>query len=660
MLSVRDSGLPAVPFCLIRPEKPAPETRRKLSNPLLEYDQIAETLLQKAAADGAETMWDRKAALKTQCQFGEKGICCRICAMGPCRISPVEGKGAKAGICGATKDTIVARNFARMVAGGSSAHSDHARDIVHAMHRASEEGPFKIRSEEKLRRIANEWGIEDADTKEKYDLAHELSEMALLEFGKPFGTQRFLSRAPQVRQDLWNREKIAPRAIDQEVVTLMHSTHVGCASDPESILRRSIRTGMADGWGGSMIGTEFSDIMYGVPTERASESNLGVIDPEMVNIVLHGHDPNLAEMVVVASQNPELVDRAKELGAKGINVVGMCCTGNEMTMRHGVKIAGNFYQQEMAVITGAVEAVIVDVQCIFPALPKLAKNYHTRFISTSPKAVIAGDLYIEFDEEDPLGCATEIVSKAVENYPNRDNSKVNVPDLKTDTIVGYSVETTIAALDRVVNSQTDVTGTTKPLGELIWAGVLRGAAGVVGCNNPKTEHDYSHVEVMKRLIENDIICVTTGCAAQAAAKAGLLQLEAKDMCGRGLREACERANIPPVLHMGSCVDISRILDLVCLVANERGVDTAELPVVGVAPEWMSEKAVAIASYCVGTGLDTYLGITPYVEGSEVFMDLMQDGMKDWTGAHFVFEKDPVKTADLIIEDIEQKREALGI
>ncbi|MGI6110154.1 MAG: anaerobic carbon-monoxide dehydrogenase catalytic subunit, partial [Eubacteriaceae bacterium] len=501
---------------------------------------------------------------------------------------------------------------------------------------------------------------EDADSKEKYDLAHELAEMALQEFGKPFGTQRFLTRAPKSRQELWKKEKIDPRAIDQEVVTLMHSTHVGCASDPESILRRSVRTSMADGWGGSMIGTEFSDIMYGVPKERASESNLGVIDPEMVNIVLHGHDPNLAEMVVVASQDPELVERAKELGAKGINVVGMCCTGNEMTMRHGIKIAGNFYQQEMAVITGAVESVIVDVQCIFPALPKLVKNYHTRFISTSPKAVIGGDLFIEFDEEDPLGCAKNIVAQSVENYVNRDDSKVNVPELKSETMVGYSVETTIACLDRVVNSQTDVTGTTKPLEDLIWSGVIRGAAGVVGCNNPKTEHDYSHVELMKRLIANDIICVTTGCAAQAAAKAGLLKVEAKELCGRGLREACERANIPPVLHMGSCVDNSRILDLVCLVANGRGVDTAELPVVGAAPEWMSEKAVAIATYCVGSGLNTYLGIVPYVEGSDVFMDLMTDGMKDWTGAKFVFEKDPDKTADLIIEDIEEKRAALGI
>ncbi|MFR2403651.1 MAG: anaerobic carbon-monoxide dehydrogenase catalytic subunit [Eubacterium callanderi] len=631
-----------------------------MSNELLEFDVIAEALIEKAQKDGAETMWDRKAALKTQCGFGEAGICCRICVMGPCRVSPSPDKGAQRGICGADRDTIVARNFARMCCAGTSAHSDHARDIVHAMYHSSEDGPFKIREEGKLRKIAAEWGIEEADTKETYALAHELAEMALMEFGKPFGTQNFLKRAPESRQEIWEKENIAPRAIDQEVVTLMHSTHMGCASDPESILRRSLRTSMSDGWGGSMIGTEFSDIMYGVPKERASESILGVIDPEQVNIMLHGHDPNLAEMIAVASKNPELIEMAKEQGAKGINVVGMCCTGNEMTMRHGIKIAGNFYQQEMAIITGAVEVAVVDVQCIFPALPKLAKSYHTRFISTSPKAKIAGDMYIEFNEEDPLSCAEEVIKTAVMNFKNRDASKVDVPELKAETIVGYSVETTIGALDRVVNSQTDVTGTVKPLGDLVWAGVLRGAAGIVGCNNPKVEHDYAHITLMKELIKNDVICVVTGCAAQAAAKAGLLKLEAKELCGRGLKEACERANIPPVLHMGSCVDISRILHLVTLVANERGVDIAELPVVGAAPEYMSEKAVAIASYVVSSGLNTYLGVMPYVSGSENFMKLMTEGVKEWTGAAYVFESDPIKAAELIMADIEDKRTKLGI
>ncbi|MDO9492179.1 anaerobic carbon-monoxide dehydrogenase catalytic subunit [Acetobacterium sp.] len=632
-----------------------------MSNEILNYDKVAEASLAKAQRDGAETMWDRRAAQKTQCGFGEAGVCCRICAMGPCRVSPVPGKGAERGICGANADTIVARNFARMVAAGTSAHSDHARDIVHAMHNTKAEGPFKVRDEAKLRRIAKEWDVVDADTKETYALAHEMADIALEEFGKPFGTLRFLKRAPQARQDIWAREKIEPRAIDQEVVTLMHSTHMGCAADYESIFRRGMRTGMSDGWGGSMIGTEFSDILYGTPTARASSSNLGVIDAEMVNILIHGHDPNLAEMVVLAAQNPEMIEMAKAKGAKGINIVGMCCTGNEMTMRHGIKIAGNFYQQEMCIITGAIEAVVVDVQCIFPALPELAKTYHTRFISTSQKAKIAGDMYIEFSEETGLANAAEIVKIAVENFPNRDAAKVEIPDIKQDTMVGYSVETIIEHLDAVVNSQLeDKLGTVKPLTDVIYAGVIRGAAGVVGCNNPKQQHDYAHITVMEELIKRDVICVVTGCAAQAAAKAGLLTLEAKEKCGRGLFEVCERVNIPPVLHMGSCVDISRILHIVNLCADVRGIDPALLPVVGIAPEWMSEKAVAIANYVVGSGINTYLGIIPQVLGSPNFTKLMTEDVQEFIGAHFVFEKDPIVMVDKIMEDMEAKRVALGI
>ncbi|WP_303868806.1 anaerobic carbon-monoxide dehydrogenase catalytic subunit [Acetobacterium wieringae] len=632
-----------------------------MSNEILNYDKVAEASLAKAQRDGAETMWDRRAAQKTQCGFGEAGVCCRICAMGPCRVSPVPGKGAERGICGANADTIVARNFARMVAAGTSAHSDHARDIVHAMHHASAEGPFKVRDEAKLRRIAKEWDVVDADTKETYALAHEMAEIALEEFGKPFGTQRFLKRAPKDRQAVWAREGIEPRAIDQEVVTLMHSTHMGCAADYESIFRRGMRTGMSDGWGGSMIGTEFSDILYGTPTARASSSNLGVIDAEMVNILIHGHDPNLSEMLVLAAQDPAMVEMAKSVGAKGINIVGMCCTGNEMTMRHGIKIAGNFYQQEMCIITGAMEAVVVDVQCIFPALPELAKTYHTRFISTSQKAKIAGDMYIEFSEATGLENAAEIVKIAINNFPNRDASKVEIPDIKQDTMVGYSVEEIINHLDKVVNSQLeDGLGTVKPLTDVIYAGVLRGAAGVVGCNNPKQQHDYAHITVMEELIKRDVICVVTGCAAQAAAKAGLLTLEAKEKCGRGLLEVCERVNIPPVLHMGSCVDISRILHLVNLCADLKGIDPALLPVVGIAPEWMSEKAVAIANYVVGSGINTYLGVIPQVLGSPNFTKLMTEDVQEFIGAHFVFEKDPIVMVDKIMEDIEAKRVALGI
>ncbi|MFZ7119964.1 MAG: anaerobic carbon-monoxide dehydrogenase catalytic subunit [Eubacteriaceae bacterium] len=617
------------------------------------------SLIEKAKQDGAETMWDRKAAMKTPCGFGEKGICCRICAMGPCRISPVEGKGAQRGICGATADTIVARNFARMVAAGASAHSDHARDIAHVMHLSNQNGNYKVKDVQKLMKVAKEWEIE-TDNKEIYEIAHELAEKALNEFGKPFGTQNFITRAPENRQKIWKDLKIEPRAIDREIATLMHSTHIGCASDPDSILEIAMRTSLADGWGGSMIGTEFSDILFGTPTSKGTEANLGAIEENMVNILLHGHDPSFSEMIVLAAEDPELIQLAKEVGSEGINLVGMCCTGNEVTMRHGIKIAGNFYQQEMAVLTGAMEAVMVDVQCIFPALARLSDCYHTKFISTSPKAKIEGSTFIEFDEEHALDTTKKIVREAILNFKNRDKAKVLIPQEKSKAIVGYSVENIIQHLDKVVNSQVDEFNSVKPLSDVIWAGVIRGAAGVVGCNNPKVKHDHSHVTVIKELIKNDIIVVATGCAAQAAAKEGLLTMEAKELCGRGLKEVCERVGIPPVLHMGSCVDNSRILDLVSRVSIERGVDNSDLPVVGVAPEWMSEKAVAIGTYVVSSGIDTYLGVTPQVTGSARFTDMLTNKIEEKVGAKFFFEEDPIVCAQKIMERIEEKRDKLGI
>ncbi|MPW26625.1 anaerobic carbon-monoxide dehydrogenase catalytic subunit [Alkalibaculum sp. M08DMB] len=630
-----------------------------MSHEVLGFDVTADALLEKAKRDGAETMWDRKAAMKASCGFGEKGICCKNCSMGPCRISPVEGKGAQKGICGATADTIVARNFARTVAAGVSSHSDHARDIIHVLHMASEDGNYKVKNPEKLMKLAKEWEV-DTEGKEIYQIAHEVAEVALMEFGKPFGTQRFIKRAPEPRQKIWKDLNIEPRAIDREVATILHSTHIGCTSEVDSLMDMSMRTSLSNGWGGSMMGTEFTDIVFGTPTARSTEANLGVIEENMVNILLHGHDPSFSEMVVLAAEDPELMKLAKDNGAEGINLVGMCCTGNEVTMRHGVKIAGNFYQQEMAIVTGAMEAVLVDVQCIYPALPKLAECYHTKFIATSPKAKMEGATYIEFNEEHALDITKKIVREAILNYKNRDRTKVMIPQQKSKAMLGYSVETIIDHLDKVVNSQTDVFETVKPLSDVIWAGVIRGAAGIVGCNNPKVQHDNSHITIMKELIKNDIIVVTTGCAAQAAAKAGLLTMEAKELAGRGLREVCERVGIPPILHMGSCVDISRILDLVSRVSKERGLDNSNLPVVGVAPEWMSEKAVGIGTYVVSSGIDTFLGITPQVTGSARFVDILTNQLEDKVGAKFFFEEDPTVCAQKIMERIEEKRDRLGI
>lgn len=614
-------------------------------------------LLEKAKEDGAETIWDRTEKMKAQCGFGLQGLCCRNCAMGPCRISPVPGKGAKKGLCGATADVIVSRNFARMVAAGTASHSDHARGIIHLLHKACPDGDYSIKNEKKLRILAEQWDIDEKD-KNIYEVAHEVAQKALDNFGKPFGEITLPKAVPNARKELWRKEKIMPRAIDREVVSIMHATHIGCMADAEEMLKMSLRTAISDGWSGSFMGTFISDILFGVPKATKTESNLAVLEENQVNIVLHGHEPSLSEMIVLAVSDKELVARAKELGAEGINLVGMCCTGNELSMRHGTKNGGNFLQQELAVITGAVEAIIVDVQCIFPSLAELSKKYHTKFITTSQNARITGATHIEFDEDTAYESAKKIVLEAIENYQSRNREKVYIPDNKTSFMVGYSVETIIEHLDKVADQSEK--GTLMPLVKTIAGGSIRGVAALVGCNNPRIEQDYNHIKIAQKLIENNILVVATGCSATALAKAGLASKEASKLAGDSLKSICEALDVPPVLHMGSCVDISRILQLSGEVANLLDVDISNLPLAGAAPEWMSEKAIAIGMYVVATGIDAWLGVLPQVTGSEKVVSFLTNDVEQITGAKFFVETDPVKTAQQIIERIESKRVNLGI
>ena len=469
-----------------------------------------------------------------------------------------------------------------------------------------------------------------------------------------------MQRAPKHTQEIWEREEIAPRAIDREVSCAMHMTHMGCSSKPEALIRQSLRAGLCDGWGGSMMGTEFSDILFGTPMEMDTEANLGVMVKENVNIVVHGHDPSLSEMICEYADDPEMIAYAKEKGAQGITVSGVCCTSNEVAMRRGIPMAGNFLQQENVVLTGACEAIVVDVQCIFPALGPLSKCFHTKFITTSPIAQMPESEFIRFNAHTAGENAKAIVKAAIDNFQNRDPELVHIPDLKQKATVGYSVEQIVKKLDGVTNSQVDKTGTTLPLIDCIVSGVLRGAVAMVGCNNPKIRPDAAHIGLMKKLIANDIILIVSGCSAQAAAKAGLMDKRAKDLCGAGLKRVCELADIPPVLHMGSCVDISRMLILAATLSKDSGLNISQLPVVGCAPEWMSEKAVSIGNYVVASGLDTYLGVEPYATGSSEVDGLLKGGIKDWVEACYTVETDIEKLGDLMIEKIEEKRTAIGI
>lgn len=613
-------------------------------------DLNSKVMLEKAEKDGVETMYKRKLGYKVQCGFGLQGICCRNCGMGPCRISAKTPRG----LCGADEHTIVGRNYARMCAGGAAAHSDHARDITHTLALTTPGGDYQIKEPEKLKDFAQFLGIEVGD-KDIYDLAHEVAEECLMEFGRPFGTSKMMKRATQARQDLWKELGVEVRAIDREIATVMHATHIGCCSDIESLVLTGMRCSLGD-WVGSSIGTILSDIMFGTPKPVHTEANLNVLAGNNVNIILHGHEPTLSEMIVAASELPEMQELAKEVGADGITLSGICCTGNELTMRHGIKIAGDFHQQELAIITGSVEAMVVDVQCIFPSLAELSTHYHTKFITTSPKARITGSQYMEFHEDTAMEDAKTIVREAIMNFKNRDASKVLVPDLKSEGVVGFSENAIVGKLNNVVNTQIDDMDTLKPLIDVLASGVIRGVVGVVGCNNAKTPSNYNHLTLIKELIKNDFLVVTTGCGASVAAKNGLMLKEnAKKYAGKGLATVCELVDIPPVLHLGSCVDNSRIINVCTLVAQSLGMEVPDLPVAGSAPEWMSEKAIAIGTYVVANGIDTYLGVMPPVTGSTRAVEILCGELKDKVGACFHVNEDAVELAKMIMDDIEAKR-----
>jgi len=619
-------------------------------------------MLKKAQADGCETIFDRADAMKP-CPIGAEGSCCKQCAMGPCRVPApkkkegAEDKAKRRGLCGATAETISARNFARMVAAGTSAHSDHARGVAEVFLAAAKgEIPgFRIQDEQKLYQIAMDFGVEIGD-RSIQEIATDVGHKALAEFGRQEGELVFVKRAPLKRQEIWRNLGVVPRGIDREVVELLHRTHMGVDQDYEDLLKAAARCALADGWGGSMLSTELQDVLFGTPVPVLGRINLGVLKKDEINVVVHGHEPLLPEILVQVVDDPEVQKAAQSVGAKGINLAGMCCSANEILMRHGIPVAGNFLQQELAIVSGAVDAMVVDVQCEMQSLAQVAKCYHTKLITTSAKAKIEGAIHIEFDEHNAPKVAKRILMESIENFKNR-KPNIEIPSETMDTVVGFSHETINYLLGGVFRASY------RPLNDNIINGRIRGIAGVVGCNNARVTHDDPNLTLIKELIKNDVIVLATGCSAMTAGKAGLLTPQAaRQFAGEGLASVCDAVGLPPVLHMGACIDNSRILMAASAVVKDGGLgdDISDLPAAGAALEWMSEKAIAIGQYFVASGVFTVFGVTWPTTGSEVVTKHLFEEFENTFKGKWGFEPDPIKAAKLMIEHIDKKRKALGI
>ena len=621
-------------------------------------DPAAQEMLNRADKMGIGTAFTRADAMPP-CNIGGAGMCCKQCGMGPCRLA----KSGDVGVCGATIETVQARNLTRAIAAGSAAHSDHGRDmafVLKAVANGETEG-YEIKDVAKLHMVASYYDIK-LEGRTPKEIANELADLYIAQFGQQRGEAVPVRRAPKKRQELWRKLGVVPRGVDREIVEALHRTHIGDDQDYEHILNHAIRTGMADGWAGSMIATDISDILFGSPAPLLGQANLGVLKSDMVNVVVHGHEPTLSEMIVAATQDPEIIAYAKAAGAKGVQLSGICCTANETLMRQGIPAAGNFLHQELAILTGSVEAMVVDVQCIMQALVELASHFHTKIITTSSKVKITGATHIEFDEQHALTTAKDILKLAIDNYKNR--GEVQIPNEVSDLIPGFSHEYINYMLGGSYRASF------RPLNDAIMSGRIRGVAAIVGCNNPRSKQDFMHVKVVRELLKQDVLVVQTGCGAIASAKLGLMLGEAGlDQVGPGLREICETIGIPPVLHMGSCVDNTRILTVLTQMVKEGGLgdDIDQIPAVALAPEWMSEKALAIATYCVASGAYVIFGgaspvggMPGRVENSDKVLNYLSEGWEKLYGGKLEFIADPDEMIRKALEHVDKKRAALGL
>lgn len=619
-------------------------------------NEAAEKIIEWGEAHKLETCFERAERLKP-CPIGESGACCKVCHMGPCRLVGKNAEEEARGVCGATLPTVAARNIVRMIAAGTAAHSDHARDMVLTLLAAAtgEAKDFQITDVRKLYRVAGILGIE-FEGRPVNDVAKDVALRFLDDYSRQKGEINYAKRAPKKTQERWRKWGIVPRNIDREIAEAMHRTSVGVDHDPDHLLLHGLRTALADGWGGCMISTDVTDILFGTPRPVKAEASLGIFKEDEVNLVVHGHEPSLAEMIVDVASEPEMIAYAKSKGAKGVNLGGMCCTANEVLMRHGIPTAGGFTNQELGIMTGLVDAITVDVQCIMPAIAELSKRFHTKVITTSDKAKIPGAIHIEYDEHRAREIARQIVKLAIDNFPNRKTEGSHVSQ-KYPVIAGFSHE----YIEYMQGGRWRASF--RPLNDAIMAGRIRGVVGLAGCDNPRVPSTGVHRFLAIELIKNDVLIVSTGCGSAACGTAGYLTPEmALENAGPGLREVCEAIGIPPILHLGACVDNSRILTILSAMAEEGGLsdEIGGMPGVGIAPEWMSEKAIAIGCYFAASGVPVIMGGESPVGASQEVTRIMTEVWYERFKGAMHFEPDPERMLTLALDYIDRARTALKL
>lgn len=628
-------------------------------------DRATLEMIDRAADQGVSLAWDRYQQQLPQCGFGETGLCCRHCMQGPCRIDPF-GNGPDQGICGATADTMVARGLVRAIVGGTASHAGHAKHMAHILlESARGEAPdYPVRDEDKLRAVATRLGLEVAGRDIK-DIAGQVAETALAEFSEKTTPLAWAATTvTRGRVDTYTKLGVMPNGIDSQISEMMHRTTYGVDADPVNLLLGGIKCALAD-YSACHLATDLADILFGTPQPLVSSAGLGVFKKNAVNIALHGHNALLSDMVVQVAAEPVLIEEARAAGAEeGLNLVGICCTGNEIMLRHKIPLATSSISQETAIVTGAVDGMVVDYQCIMPSLAGVAECFHTRVMTTMPIARMPRVLHIQFEEKNARETARQVIREAIAAFKRRDPAKVAIPAVTTPAMAGFSAEAIVAAL-----SLLDSEDPLKPLVDNIASGNIYGICLFAGCNSVKITQDANFVEMLKILVKNNVLVLSTGCASGTYARQGFMTPEATEQhAGEGLRGVLTAIGqaaglggpLPPVLHMGSCVDNARAADVAVAVANKLGVDLDKLPVVASAPEPVTEKAVAIGTWAVAAGLATHLGLMPPVAGSGTVTSVLTSTVRDLVGGYFIVEPDPVKAARALLAVISQRRQGLGL
>jgi carbon-monoxide dehydrogenase catalytic subunit len=558
---------------------------------------------------------------------------------------------------------MVARGLDRAIAAGTAAHSGHARHLAHTMLKMAEgkAKDYAVKDGAKLRAVATRMNI-PVEGRSDNEIALDLAKAALADFGeKDTPVMWAATVVTKDRVKVLSDLGLVPKGIDYEVSEIMHRTLYGVDADAVNLLLAGLRCGVAD-LAGCYMGTDLADILFGTPTPVVTEANLGTLKADAVNIAVHGHNPVLSDLMVTVAG--DMKKAAVSAGASDINMVGICCTGNEVMMRHGIPSCTHSVSQEMAIMTGALDAMVVDYQCIMPSLVNVAECMGTTIVTTMDMCKITGATHVEFSEEAAAEKAKEAIDIAIENFTRRKNNGVTIPEIKNPVVAGFSVEAIVAALSKV-----DAEDPLKPVVDNIKAGNIRGVCLFAGCNNVKVVQDKNFTIMARKLLKENVLTVATGCGAGALMRHGFMDpANVDELCGDGLKAvltAIGEANdlggpLPPILHLGSCVDNSRAVALAVAVADYLGVDTDKLPVVASAAEAVSEKAVSIGAYSVAAGLPTHVGVMLPVLGSPLVTEVLTEKVKDLTGGYFIVDLDPESAADKLLSAIDERRAGLGL